>query len=104
MIEFSTRVQHSEDDLERALLACRVLIYRNAAAIVFYRDRRAILVKGHPDIRGVPVHGLVDGIVENLPDEVMQTGAADAADVHAGTPTDRLETFEYGDVFCGVGH
>jgi hypothetical protein len=40
-------------------------------------------MKGHLDVRGVPVHGLVYGIVENLPDEVMKATAADAPDIHA---------------------
>ena len=52
---------------------------------------------------GVAVHRLVDGVVEDLPDEVVQPDGADAADVHAGALADGLEAFEDGDVFCGVG-
>ena len=54
------------------------------------------------DVRRVAVHRLVDRVVERLPDEVMQAGAANAADVHAGALPDRLEAFEDGDVFGGV--
>ena len=44
-------------------------------------------------------------VVENLPDEMMEAGGADAADVHAGALADGLEPFEDGDVFCCVaGH
>ena len=39
----------------------------------------------------------------DFPDQVVQAGAADAADVHAGALADGLEPFENGDVFCGVG-
>src|SRR4029450_3202460 len=40
---------------------------------------------------------LVDGVVHNLPDEVVQTTLAGRADVHARTLADRLEAFEHGD-------
>ena len=57
------------------------------------------------DVRGEAVHRLVHGVVENLPDQMVQAGGADAADVHAGPLADRLEPFEDGDVFCCVvGH
>ena len=58
----------------------------------------------HGDGRGVAVHGLVDRVVEDLPDQVVQAGRADAADVHAGALADGLEAFEDGDVFGGVAH
>ena len=61
-------------------------------------------MKGHPDVRGVAVHRLVDGVVEDLPDEMVQPRAADPADIHAGPVADRLEPFENGDVFCCIGH
>lgn len=50
-------------------------------------------MEGDADVRRVPVHGLVDGVVENFPDEVVQPDRSDAADIHAGAATDRLETF-----------
>src|SRR5207249_12248594 len=43
-----------------------------------------------------------DGVVEDFPDEVMQPSRANAADVHAGTLSDRLQSFEDRDVFGGV--
>ena len=50
----------------------------------------------------VAVHRLVNGVVEDFPDEMMKAGGADAADVHAGTLANRLEPFENRDVFSGV--
>src|SRR5206468_11791024 len=50
----------------------------------------------------MPVHRLVDAVVEDFPDEVMQAGRADAADVHAGPLPDRLQAFQDRDVFGGV--
>ena len=101
-LELAAGVEHGEDHFERGLLRLRVHVDRNPAAIVFDRDRRAVLVQRDADVRGVAVHRLVDRVVENLPDQMMQPGGADAADVHAGPLADRLEAFENGDVFCGV--
>ena len=101
-LELPARVQHGEDHLERALLRLRVHVHRDAAAIVGDRDRRAVVVQRDGDVRGVPVHRLVDRVVEDLPDEVVQPGGADAADVHARSLADRVEAFEDGDVFGGV--
>ena len=42
-------------------------------------------------LRGVAVHRLVDGVVDDFPDEVMKAGRSDAADVHPGTLADGLE-------------
>ena len=104
VVELAARVEHREDHFQRALLARPMLVDGNAAPIVLDRDRRTVLVKGHPDVRGVPVHRLVYRVVEDLPDEVMKTGAADAADVHTGPATNGLEPFEDGDVFCCICH
>jgi hypothetical protein len=80
-----------------------MLIDRNAAPVVRDRDRGAVGVKDDRDVRGVAVHRLVDRVVENLPDEMMQAGAPDAADVHAWALPNGLEPFENSDVFGCVG-
>src|SRR5260370_31045141 len=54
------------------------------------------------DGRRMAVHRLVDRVVQDFPDEVMQPGGTDSTDVHSRTLADRLESFENGDVFCGV--
>ena len=100
--ELAAGMEHGEDHLERALLRLRVHVDRNAAAIVFDGDRRAVLVQRDADVRRVAVHRLVDRVVERFPDQVVQAGAADAADVHAGALANRLEPFEDGDVFSCV--
>ena len=45
---------------------------------------------------------LVDGVVDDLVDEVVEAARARRADVHAGAQADRLEALEHGDVLCGV--
>ena len=39
-------------------------------------------------------HGLVDGVVDDLPDEVVEAARAGGADVHAGALADGLEALE----------
>ena len=76
----------------------------NPAAIVCHRDRASILVEGDDDVGGEAVHRLINGVVEHFPDEVMQPGRADAADVHARAFANGLEPFENRNVFSGVCH
>src|SRR4051812_10986282 len=94
------------DDLERRLLVRRVLVDRDTATVIADGDARPVLVERDSDLLRVAVHGLVDGVVDDLPDEMVKAGAANAADVHARALTDRLEPLEDLDVFCGVfgGH
>ena len=104
VLELAAGVEHREDHLEGALLRLGVHVHRDAAAVVGDGHRRAVGVQRHGDRRGVAVHRLVDRVVEDLPDQVMEAGRADAADVHARPLADRLQAFENGDVFGGVGH
>ena len=46
---------------------------------------------------------LVDGVVDHLVDEVMEASRTRRADVHARAQANRLEAFEHGDVFGGIG-
>ena len=103
VLELAAGMQRGEDHLERALLRLRMLVDRNPAPIVRDGDRGTVLVKRDDDVRGEAVHRLVDGVVEDFPDEVMQPGGADAADVHARPLADRFQTLENGDVFSCIG-
>ena len=51
VLELPARVQHGEDDFERALLRLRVLVDRNAAAVVRDGDRAAVGVQRDDDVR-----------------------------------------------------
>ena len=106
LLELAARVEHREDDLHRALPRLRVLVDGHATAIVTDGDRRAVGVERHGDRRRVAIHRLVDRVVENLPDQVVESGRPHAPDVHAGALADGLEALENGDVFRGVrrGH
>ena len=54
------------------------------------------------DLRAAAGQRLVDGVVDDLVDEVMQTALTGRADVHARPLADRLESLENGDVLCVV--
>ena len=101
--ELATGVEHGEHDLEGGLLLHRVLVDRDAAAVVGDADA-AVLAQGDGDVRGVAGHGLVDGVVDDLVDEVVQAALARGADVHAGALADGVEPLEDGDRAGVVGH
>src|SRR5439155_27316432 len=71
-------------------------------AVVGHGHGRAVLVQHDGDAVGMLVHRLVDRVVDDLPDEVMEAGRVDAADVHAGTPAHGLEPLEHQDVLRRV--
>ena len=64
---------------------------------------RVVRVEAHLDVVVVPAERLVDGVVDDLVDEVVEAARAGRADVHARPQADRLEALEDGDVLCGVG-
>src|SRR5688500_9043538 len=68
VVEFAPGVEHREDDFQRAFLARRMLVDRYSPPIVLNGDRRTVFMKRHPYVRGVAVHCLVNGVVENFPD------------------------------------
>ena len=71
-IKLSAGVQHSEHHFGRGTLLRSMHIDGNAAAVVNHGDG---IVGVHGDIYFVRVtgHGFVNGIVDDFPDEVMQT-------------------------------
>src|SRR6185436_16143260 len=99
--ELAAGVEHGEDHLEGrpALLLHRR--NRDAATVVDDGDR-VVGMDRDVDLRGVAGQGLVDGVVDHLVDEVMQTAHAGRPDVHAGALADGLETLEDGDVLSVV--
>jgi hypothetical protein len=71
-----------------------VLAGGNAAAGVLDRDR-AVEVDDHFHAVAVPAEVLVDGVVDDLPLEVVESlSAVHVTDVHAGPLADGLEPFE----------
>ena len=77
-------------------------IDRDAAAIVLNRHRVARFVQSDADSVGIAVEVLVDGVIDDFPDEVVQSFVIDAADVHRRPAAHGLQTFEDGDVGSGI--
>ena len=102
--ELPARVEHGHDHLGRRLaLVLGVVVDRHASAVV---DHAASAVGQQDDVdpRAVARHGFVDGVVDDLVDEVVQTRRAGRSDVHPGPLPDRFEALENGDVLGGVRH
>ena len=80
--ELAAGVQLGERDLDAGHLELGVDVDGDAAAVV---DDPAAAVGQQGDVDAVAVagHGLVDGVVDDLLDEVVQAGRAGGADVHA---------------------
>ena len=95
-VEFAAGVQRGQHDLERRALLNRVLVHRDAAAVVAYPDP-AVGQQRHLDVGGEARQGLVHRVVHNLVDQVVQTALPGRSDVHAGTLTDGLKALEYRD-------
>ncbi len=83
-------MQHSEHNFGRGTLFRSVHIDGNAAPVIHYGHG---IVGVHGDIYfvGVTGHGFVNGIVDDFPNQVMQTHFAGGADVHGRAQTHRFE-------------
>ena len=100
--ELAAGVQLGEHELDGADALGRVHVGGDAAPVVLDADR-AVLHQGDVDGVGVAGEGLVDRVVDDLPDEVVQAALAGGADVHAGALADRLEPLEHRDRAGVVG-
>jgi hypothetical protein len=95
-VELASGVQHREHHLDGGPLLHRVHADRDAAAVVD-DAHAAVILQRDIDARGVSGHRLVDGVVHNLPDQVVQTAFARGPDVHAGALANRLQPLEHSD-------
>ena len=102
-VELAARVQRAQDQLERRALELRVHVDRDAAAVVDHGGALLVRVERDVDALGVAVDRLVDGVVDDLPEQVVVAARVDAADVHRRPLAHRLEALEDLDVFGGVG-
>src|SRR5690606_13296233 len=91
--ELPAGVQHGEHDLDGGALLDRVLVDRDAAAVVDH-PQPAVGQDRHIDPRAVTGQRLVHRVVDDLPHQVVQAARTGRADVHAGTLADRLEALQ----------
>ena len=98
--ELAAGVQHGEDDLGRALALVRPDGYGSTGM-----PRPSSSTRQPPSAsrvtsmrRAVARHRLVDGVVDDLPDEVVEAGQTGRADVHARALAHGIEALEDLDV------
>ena len=100
--ELTARMQDGEHHLQGAAPVFH-LVDGNAAAVVAHRHT-AVGVDGDHDLVAVAGQGLVDRVVDQLPDQVVEAALIGGPDVHAGTPPHGLQALENLDLFGGVRH
>src|SRR5690606_37745001 len=94
-VELAAGVELGEDDLDSGD-AGGVHTDGDTATVVDDLDT-AVGEEGDLHLRCVSGHGLVDGVVDDLPDQVVQATLSGGTDVHTGALAHRLETLEDGD-------
>ena len=94
-VELAAGVQLGHDDLDGGDTG-GVHPDRDATAVVDDLDA-TVGEQGDLDLGGVAGHGLVDGVVDDLPDQVVQAALTGGTDVHARALANRLESLEDGD-------
>jgi hypothetical protein len=94
-IELAARMQHRQHDLHprHRLAVHRLVVDRDTAPVVGHGDG-VVHVDRHIDPGRMPCQRLIDGIIDHLVDQMMQTLLARRADVHRRPLTDRCQTFE----------
>src|SRR5579875_133454 len=97
--EFGSRVQRRQDQFQGWPLVSGVQIDGDTTAIVADRDSIAVFVQRHRDGIGEAVQIFIDSIIDDLPNEMMQSLGIDAADVHRRPFAYGFQTFENTYVF-----
>src|SRR5918997_1517563 len=100
-VELAAGVQRGHDDLCGGLAVLLHLADGQPAAVVGDGDG-VVRVDGDEDLRAIPGQRIVDGLVHDLPNEMVKTPRPRRPDVHAGTAFDRLEPLEDLDRTCIV--
>ena len=103
-LELAARMKGRENQLQRGFLELRMGIDRDPSTVVGDGRTPVVLVERDLDARCVAVDGFVDGVVEDLPQQMMVAMGVGAPDVHRGPLANRLQAFENVDVFGGIRH
>ena len=80
-------------------------VYGHATAVVIDAGR-TVLMQCNVNTVCEAVGGFVNGVVHNFPQQVMKPSGRGCTDVHAGTHTDCVQTFQHLNITCIVclGH
>ncbi len=80
--EFSARVELRVDQFDRRLPGRLMDVDRDAAPLVFDGDG-SVFVEGDVNMVPIAIGGLIDAVVDDLPNQMVQAGGVGRADVHA---------------------
>ena len=95
--ELAARVKDGKNDFNRRNFFLWMFVDRNTAAVVYNRNG-VVLVNGHVDLRAESGQSLVDGVVDDLIDQMVKTTRTSGANVHARTFADRFQALEHLDI------
>ena len=101
--EFATRVENSKNDLQRALAGLGMFVDWNPTTVIRNGYCSTIFVQCYDDFIRVTIHRLIDGVVQNLPNQMMQTGGAHTTDIHRWSLANGLQSFQSNNVGRGIG-
>ena len=93
-IELTTSVEHGHYHFEGGTVFLGVHVDRNTTTIVLYNDR-VVRTDGYFDVCTIPRKGFVNGVVDGLVHQVVQTFFTDVANVHSGTLTYCFQAFKH---------
>ena len=91
--ELATGVEHGEDHLEGRLLLLGHDVHGDATAVIGHGGT-TVLMESYDNLVREAAHGLVDGVVDYLVEEVMQAPGIGRADVHPGPSPDCLKPLQ----------
>ena len=77
---------------------------RNSSTVVGHGRTLMVGIEHDFDARRMSVDRLIDGVVDDLPEQVVIAVGVGTADVHRRALSDRLQAFEDVDVFRGIRH
>ena len=98
IIEFSPCVKRRKYESFRAD-SFFMHTYRNTPPVIRHRCR-TVRLKRHADRRAESCQMLVHRIIHDLIDQMVQPFRGNAADIHAGSYTNRLKTLQHGNTGC----
>ena len=102
IVKLASGMEHGEDDLHPRDAHRRMGIHGHAAAIV--KDTGgSVLMEGYLHFGGEAVGGLVDGVIHDLPEQMMQPPGRSCSDIHAGAHPDGFQPFQNLNVPGAIG-
>ena len=99
--ELAAGVEPGQDHLDAGEPGLWLDVHRDAAPVVAYLDR-PVRVQHHLDPVAVAGQGLVDRVVDDLPEAVHEPAAVRGPDVHAGALAHGVQALEHGQVLGRV--